>query len=77
MRTLHGHHLILILALSLLFHSTGFALGFFSGNLCVFSEVRGIITIEGKPVSEAIIKRSYLLDDEEVVDETANCLSHC
>ncbi len=63
---------LLIFLLSLLFHSRGFAMGFFSSKLCVFSEVEGIVTINDKPVEGAIIKRSYLLDDDEVFDQTSS-----
>jgi hypothetical protein len=45
-------------------------MGLFDVKVCVFSEVRGIVIMQGLPVEGAVIERKYQLNKDEVIDKT-------
>jgi len=51
------------------FQTEVFAMSFFGLKLCVFSAVEGKVLREGKPIPNALVKRTYDWDGENITDE--------
>jgi hypothetical protein len=51
------------------FQTEVFAMSFFGLKLCVFSAVDGTVAKEGKPILNALVKRTYKWDGEDFTDE--------
>ena len=51
------------------FQTEVFAMSIFGKKVCVFSAVEGIVIQDGEPIKNAIIKRTYTWDGNDITDE--------